>query len=266
MRLRLFHADDGARIAYREAGTGPGLVLVHSASLSHRELEPAVEHLAHRYRVVLPDLPLHGDSEDRPRHPYTFDWMAQVLAAFCTEVAGPRPLVGGHAFGADLLLRAVELGASYAAAAGAPVRRLHRPPEQPRRRGAWRVERGWRASRASTGSPATPPGRSCVPAGARDGADRARRAPRRADLVRHAMADVGGNANLARSWARLARELPTGRRAARCWTCCPAARRARCCCSWADEDRARIRCAARRRRWTCCQTRSLRDPAGDRAT
>ena len=31
MRLRLFHAADGARIAYREAGTGPPLVLLHSA-------------------------------------------------------------------------------------------------------------------------------------------------------------------------------------------------------------------------------------------
>ena len=27
--------------------------------------------LSGRFRVVLPDLPLHGDSEDRPRHPYT---------------------------------------------------------------------------------------------------------------------------------------------------------------------------------------------------
>ena len=70
MRLRLWHAEDGARIAYREAARGR-VVLVHSAGLSHREFEPAVEDLAHRFRLVLPDLPPHGDSEDRPRHPYT---------------------------------------------------------------------------------------------------------------------------------------------------------------------------------------------------
>ena len=35
---------DGARVAYREAGTGPGLGLLHSAMLSHREWEPLVEH------------------------------------------------------------------------------------------------------------------------------------------------------------------------------------------------------------------------------
>ena len=69
LRLRLFHAADGTRVAYREAGVGPGLVLLHSAGLSHREFEPVVEHLTHRFRLILPDLPLHGDSEDRPRHP-----------------------------------------------------------------------------------------------------------------------------------------------------------------------------------------------------
>ena len=79
MKLRLYHHPDGARVAYREAGSGPGLVLLHSALLSHREFEPIVEDLADRYRLILPDLPLHGDSEDRPRHPYTLDWLAEVM-------------------------------------------------------------------------------------------------------------------------------------------------------------------------------------------
>ena len=107
MKLRLYHHRDGARIAYREAGVGPGLCLVHSAALSHREFAPLVEHLADRFRLVLPDLPLHGDSEDRPRHPYTPDWFVEVMAGFCRDVCGPRPLVGGHEAGALILLRAV---------------------------------------------------------------------------------------------------------------------------------------------------------------
>ena len=60
MRLRLYHHPDGARVAYRETGTGPGLALLHSLGLSHREWEPIVSALARRFRVVLPDLPLHG--------------------------------------------------------------------------------------------------------------------------------------------------------------------------------------------------------------
>jgi len=75
VRLRLYHHSDGARIAYREAGTGPPLALLHSALLSHREFMPVVEELSDRFRVVLPDLPLHGDSEDGPRHPYVPDWL-----------------------------------------------------------------------------------------------------------------------------------------------------------------------------------------------
>ena len=63
MRLRLYHHSDGARVAYRETGAGPPLALLHSLGLSHREWEPIVSALAPRFRVVLPDLPLHGDSE-----------------------------------------------------------------------------------------------------------------------------------------------------------------------------------------------------------
>ena len=91
MRLRLYHHPDGARVAYRELGTGPPLALLHSGLLSHKEWEPAVEQLADRFRVVLPDLPLHGDSEDRPRHPYTLDWFAEVIGGFCRRGARPAP-------------------------------------------------------------------------------------------------------------------------------------------------------------------------------
>src|SRR5919107_1534121 len=88
MKLRLYHHHDGARVAYREWG-------------------PLVEELSDRFRLILPDLPLHGDSEDRPRHAYSPDWMAEVMAGFCRDVCGPRPLVGGHESGAQILLRAV---------------------------------------------------------------------------------------------------------------------------------------------------------------
>ena len=89
MKLRLYHHPDGARIAYREVGTGPPLALLHSRGLSHREWEPVADELAERYRVVLPDLPLHGDSEDRPKHPYTPDWLTGApRRASCTTRAG----------------------------------------------------------------------------------------------------------------------------------------------------------------------------------
>jgi pimeloyl-ACP methyl ester carboxylesterase len=206
VRLRLYHHSDGARIAYREQGTGPALGLLHSALLSHREFMPVVEHLADRFRVVLPDLPLHGDSEDRPRHAYTLDWMADVMAGFAKDVLGPRPLIGGHELGAEVLLQAVTTGRLTPGRLVLMPWRVHRPLT----RGAW--WRSWRTAARAGGVP---------------GADRlaghaarvvlrpdvgvrlsAQGDPAARDLIRHALADAGGNADLARSWARFARSWP----------------------------------------------------------
>jgi pimeloyl-ACP methyl ester carboxylesterase len=206
VKLRLYHHTDGARVAYREAGTGPGLVLLHSALLSYREFEPVVEALDDRYRLILPDLPLHGDSEDRPRHPYTLDWLAEVIAAFCRETAGPRALVGGHDLGAQILLRALELGLIEPERIVLMPNPMHRPaPREPWRKVA-RLGAVPGLDRVMThvARAALRPERGVKLSASADPAAR--------DLVRHALADVGGNANLARSWARMAKRWPRGPR------------------------------------------------------
>jgi pimeloyl-ACP methyl ester carboxylesterase len=206
MRLRLYHHQDGARIAYRETGTGPAITLLHSLGLSHREWAPVVTALSARFRVVLPDLPLHGDSEDRPRHPYTPDWFADVIAGFCREVAGPRPLLAGHDVGAELALRAVTTGRIVPSRLVLMSNRLHRRAEFAGTRAAWRA-----ACRL----------------GALPGLDRllsrgatlvfrpsvgerlsAQHNPAARDLIRHAFADVAGNGNRARSWAKFVHRWP----------------------------------------------------------
>ena len=208
MRLRLYHHGDGARVAYRETGTGPAIVLLHSLGLSHREWEPIVEPLSARFRVVLPDLPLHGDSEDRPRHPYTPEWLTEVVSSL---------LRGGRRAPRD---RRRTRSRRRARAAGrrstaelAPAKlvlmgtRLHR-----RRRVARSSAATWRFAcefavvpgldrllshaaglvfRPSTGMSLTAQGN-----------------PAARDLVRHAFSDVGGNANRARSWARFVHRWP----------------------------------------------------------
>jgi pimeloyl-ACP methyl ester carboxylesterase len=210
MRLRLWHAPDGARVAYRESGTGPAIALLHSCGLSHRELAPVVEHLDDRFRVVLPDLPLHGDSEMRPHHPYTPDWFADVMAAFCHEVCGPHPLVAGHGMGAEILAHATATGRLAPARLVLMPNRLHRPPTRPLARSAWR------AGARLAGIPGLD---RVLSHGAQkamrpDAATRlsARGNPAAEDLLRHAFAHVGGNARLARSWARFARRWPAGGR------------------------------------------------------
>jgi pimeloyl-ACP methyl ester carboxylesterase len=206
VRLRLYHHQDGARVAYRETGTGPALTLLHSLGLSHREWEPVVGALSARFRVVLPDLPLHGDSEDRPRHPYTPDWFADVIAGFCREVAGPRPLLAGHDIGADLALRAVVTGRIHPSRLVLMSSRLHRRDQFAGKRAAWRAACRLAAlpgldrllSRAATlvFRPAVGERLSV------------QRNPATRDLIRHAFSDVAGNGNRARSWAKFAHRWP----------------------------------------------------------
>ena len=193
VRLRLYHHPDGARVAYRELGAGPPLALLHSAMLSHKEFEPAVEQLADRFRVVLPDLPLHGDSEDRPRHPYTLDWFAEVISRLRRRRARapsadrrPRRRRG------DPAARDLAVGACAPRGCVLMPNRLHAAARRTRAlRTAWRL--------AAT-------------AGAVPGLDRllthgaraaftperglrltARADPAARDLLRHAFADVPGN-------------------------------------------------------------------------
>ncbi len=208
MRLRLYHHSDGARVAYREVGAGPPLALLHAGLLSHREWEPVVERLAERHRLVIPDLPLHGDSEDRPRHPYTIDWFAEVMSGFAKDVLGPKPLVVGHDAGAEILLRAVQAGLLEPSRMVLMPNRLHLPVQGAGKREAWRlIARGGslpgldRALSHATKLVFTP----------RLGLRMSeRRVPEAGDLMRHAFADVPGNPNLARSWAKCARRWPRG--------------------------------------------------------
>jgi pimeloyl-ACP methyl ester carboxylesterase len=206
MKLRLYHHTDGARIAYRETGTGHAIVLLHSLGLSHREWEPIVESLAGRFRVVLPDLPLHGDSEDRPRHAYTAAWFCEVLVGFCEEVAGPRPLLVGHDFGAELALQAVATGALEPSRLVLAPNRLHRPAPFAGRRALWRLAAGLGAVPGL--GLAVSHGSKLVFRPSLGDKLSARRNPEARDLIRHAFADVGGNANRARAWARFVRRWP----------------------------------------------------------
>ena len=182
------------------AGPGPPLNIQDRVGRAESGAPPTVE--------LASDLPLHGDSEDRPRHPYTVEWLSEVIAGFCREVLGPRPLVAGHDLGAEVALRATADGLITPARLVVMPTRLHRREQQRMKRAAWRA-----ACRA----------------GALPGLDRvlSRAAtlvfrpsvgerlsvqanPATRDLVRHAFADVGGNGNRARSWAKFARRWPRG--------------------------------------------------------
>ena len=248
MRLRLYHHHDGARVAYREAGTGRGLVLLHSLGLSHREWEPVVAPLSERFRVVLPDLPLHGDSEDRPRHPYSPGWLSEVMAGFCREVAGTRPLLAGHDIGAELALRAVITGQLEPARLVLMSNRLHRRDEFGGQRAAWRM--ACRMAAVPGLDFALSYGAKVVFRPSLGERLSAQRNPAARDLVRHAFADVGGNGNRARSWAKFARRWPACAPTAAVGCLSTDQRRRSCCCG--PRTIRDTRWWPHKRRWTYC--------------
>ena len=60
--MHYFTASDGARIAYRDDGSGPPLVLLHGL-MAHGGFFRAQAPLADRFRLIAPDLRGHGASE-----------------------------------------------------------------------------------------------------------------------------------------------------------------------------------------------------------
>jgi len=208
VRLRLYHHADGARVAYRELGAGPPLALLHSGLLSYKEWEPAVDALAERFRVLLPVLTQHGATENHPRHPYTLDWFAEVLGGFSHEVLGGRPMLAGHDAGAEILLHAVRTGSVRPSRLVLMSNRMHARGEHARVRSLWRASA--RAAAVPGLDRLLSYAAPAIFAPRRGIALSARGNPAAADLVRHAFADMPGDANLARSWARCARAWPRG--------------------------------------------------------
>jgi pimeloyl-ACP methyl ester carboxylesterase len=72
---------DGARLAYREDGHGPALVLVHAGIADKRMWDPLVALLDHRFRIVRYDMRGHGETTYEPGRCSDVDDLAALLAA-----------------------------------------------------------------------------------------------------------------------------------------------------------------------------------------
>jgi pimeloyl-ACP methyl ester carboxylesterase len=163
--------------------------------------------LLHKFRVVLPDLPLHGASEDRPTHPYDQAWMTEVFTGFCREVGGVGATVGGHGIGGEIALRLVLNGGLKPRSLVLLPTRLHGRNPRPGLVAAWRtacraaalpgLDRALsHAARISAGPLLSKRLSATGNAGT-------------TDLIRHSFADVGDPAR-GRAWAAFARNWPAG--------------------------------------------------------
>jgi pimeloyl-ACP methyl ester carboxylesterase len=78
-----FRSSD-AQLFYEVGGNGPDVVLLHPFPLNHRFWTPVAEQLSTRYRLIMPDLRAHGESE-LGDGPATMQKLAADLAALCRE-------------------------------------------------------------------------------------------------------------------------------------------------------------------------------------
>ncbi len=89
----------GARVHYRDRGSGPVVVLLHGSNSSLFTWEGWVSALASSYRVVTLDLPGHGLTGPDPRGRYSLAEMAEFVEAFASAIGLQRFTIGGNSMG-----------------------------------------------------------------------------------------------------------------------------------------------------------------------
>ena len=117
----------GRTIAYRRAGDGPPLLLLHGGWSDSREWRPQLEGLSDEFTVIAWDAPGCGGSADPPDRFPLADY-ADAVTDFIRAIGVERPHLLGLSFGAGLaievygrhpsLARSLVLASAYAGWAG----------------------------------------------------------------------------------------------------------------------------------------------------
>ncbi len=94
----------GERIAYRDAGAGETLLLIHGMAGSSATWRAVIPELAKRYRVVAPDLLGHGESA-KPRGDYSLGAFAAWLRDLLDELGIRQATVVGQSLGGGVAMQ-----------------------------------------------------------------------------------------------------------------------------------------------------------------
>ena len=99
-RIRSGYADTSlGQVHYREAGTGPPVVLLHESPISGRIYDASLPTMGRRVRAIAPDTPGYGAS-DPPPEPLPIAGYAERLALFMDALGLEHvALVGSHTGG-----------------------------------------------------------------------------------------------------------------------------------------------------------------------
>jgi pimeloyl-ACP methyl ester carboxylesterase len=101
LRFRTIH---GYRRAFRVAGSGPALLLIHGVGDNSSTWEAVHAKLAQRFTVIAPDLLGHGES-DKPRADYSLAAFANGMRDLLAVLGIKRVTVVGHSLGGGVAMQ-----------------------------------------------------------------------------------------------------------------------------------------------------------------
>ena len=99
-----FRTIHGYRRAFRIAGSGPALLLIHGVGDSSKAWETVHAKLAQRFTVIAPDLLGHGES-DKPHADYSLPAFANGMRDLLAVLGIDRVTVVGHSFGGGVAMQ-----------------------------------------------------------------------------------------------------------------------------------------------------------------
>ena len=102
----------GERIAYRDSGQGPAMLLIHGMAGSSRTWRAVLPKLSTHYRVVAPDLVGHGLSA-KPRGDYSLGAFAVWLRDLLDELGINRVTLVGQSLGGGVAMQFVHQHPQY---------------------------------------------------------------------------------------------------------------------------------------------------------
>jgi pimeloyl-ACP methyl ester carboxylesterase len=91
-------------VAYREAGSGPAVLLIHGITSSSKTWSRVMPSLARRFTVIAPDLAGHGES-DKPKGDYSLGAHASGLRDLLLALGHDRASIVGHSLGGGIAMQ-----------------------------------------------------------------------------------------------------------------------------------------------------------------